>query len=88
MDNSPGIRRTTRSDQPRAGSCVLPHGVGCATLHKQPCKVGTATQVWSGIDVASQLLWAIGEAEADVVAMDTHVRSGVRGAVMGSVAES
>jgi len=44
--------------------------------------------VWSGIDVASQLLWAIGEAEADVVAMDTHVRSGVRGAVMGSVAES
>ncbi|HEY3061904.1 MAG TPA: universal stress protein [Chloroflexota bacterium] len=47
-----------------------------------------ATQVWSGIDVASQLLWAIGEAEADVVVMSTHGRSGIRRAVMGSVAES
>src|SRR5438876_10375062 len=50
--------------------------------------VAVATEVCSGVDVASQLLWAIRDRRIGVVVMATHGRSGLQRAVMGSVAES
>ncbi len=50
--------------------------------------VAVATEVCSGVDVASQLLWAVRDRRIDAVVMATHGRSGLQRAVMGSVAES
>ena len=47
-----------------------------------------ATEVCGGIDVATQILWAVRDQHADLVVMATHGRSGIQRAVMGSVAES
>jgi nucleotide-binding universal stress UspA family protein len=54
----------------------------------QTSDVAVATEVCSGIDVASQILWAARDRHADLIVMATHGRSGLQRAVMGSVAES